>query len=239
MTRKIIRIDEELCNGCGICIDACAEGALVLVDGKAKLVAELYCDGLGACLGGCPTGALTIEEREADEFDESAVHALLASREAAAPPHHAGGGCPGSRAMQLARESAGTPSFAGPSQLTNWPVQIHLLSPAAPYFENADVLVAADCVPFALASFHSELLRGKTLMVGCPKLDDAMAYRDKLTTLFRERTIRSVTVAIMEVPCCNGMRAVVEQALAASGKQIPLEIVRVGIRGEVLETIAR
>lgn len=240
MKRKIIQIDEDKCNGCGICADACAEGALEVIDGKARLVGEIYCDGIGACLSGCPTGALTIEERDAEGFDPKAVDDLLASKgKAPAPPHAAHGGCPGSRMQAFAPTPAAASAevASAPSQLGNWPVQLHLLSPAAPYLDGADLLLAADCVAFALGSFHQDLLGGRVLAIGCPKLDDGQAYVEKLATIFAERDIRTVTVAIMEVPCCRGLMQIVQLALAQSGKSIPTESIRVGIRGEILETI--
>ncbi len=248
MKRKIIRIDEDLCNGCGICIDACAEGALELIDGKARLVGEIYCDGLGACLSGCPTGALTIEERESEGFDPAAVDQRLTAQGRAPLAAHAApgghGGCPGSRAMAFGPAAAPAAcegscgAVHAPSQLGNWPVELHLISPAAPYLDDADVLIAADCVPAALASFHQELLAGRVLMIACPKLDDSSPYLEKLTTIFAERAVRSVTVAIMEVPCCRGLMEIVRRAVAASGRDLPLEVVRVGIRGEILDRIA-
>jgi NAD-dependent dihydropyrimidine dehydrogenase PreA subunit len=243
MRRKIIRIDEDRCNGCGVCVDACAEGALEVIDGKARLVGEIYCDGIGACLSGCPTGALTIDERDAEGFDPKAVDQLLATKRPGgngkAEHASAHGGCPGSRLQAFAPPAAAGPAEAGaaPSQLGNWPVQLHLLSPAAPYLDGADLLIAADCVAFALGSFHRDLLSGRVLAIGCPKLDDGEAYVEKLATIFAERDICSVTVAIMEVPCCRGLMAIVSRALARSGKEIPTESVRVGIRGEILETI--
>lgn len=240
MKRKIIRIDEDKCNGCGICVDACAEGALEVIDGKARLVGEIYCDGIGACLSGCPTGALTIEERDAEGFDPTAVDDLLAGKgKAPTAPHAAHGGCPGSRTRAFAPAPAGgcAEVASSPSRLGNWPVQLHLLSPAAPYLDGADLLLAADCVAFALGSFHQDLLGGRVLAIGCPKLDDGQAYVEKLATIFAERDIRTVTVAIMEVPCCRGLTEIVRQALARSGREIPTESIRVGIRGEIPETI--
>ncbi len=258
--RKVVKIDEEKCDGCGLCIPACPEGALQIVDGKARLVKESYCDGLGACLGHCPRGAITIEEREAEEFDERAVHARLAEQgksrtpaaqrgaaaDVPAPPARAagtGGGCPGAQARLLRApqvpHSAGQPPSEQPrgSQpepaLANWPVQISLVPTLAPYFDGAHLLVCADCVPFAYPRFHEDLLRGRIVAIGCPKLDDGAFYRDKLAEIFRENNIASVAVAHMEVPCCFSLVQVVHEALAASGKDLPLALVNVGIDGEI------
>lgn len=238
MKRPLVIIDEEKCTGCGQCVPECAEGAIEIVDGKARLIDEIYCDGLGACLGHCPEDAITVEEREAAPFDEEAVHALQAAQEHA-HGHHAhaacpSGACPSAHTAVLDRSE--TPdeidTARTPSQLSNWPVQLALASPSAPYFEGADLLVAADCVPFAYGAFHSDLLRGKVLVIGCPKLDDASFYREKLTEILSSSNVRSVTVAHMEVPCCFGLGRVVEGAIAASGKAIPLEDVTITLRGE-------
>ncbi|MFC1682693.1 ATP-binding protein [Candidatus Zixiibacteriota bacterium] len=250
MRREIIKIDEEKCDGCGQCVPACAEGAIQVIDGKAKLVSEVYCDGLGACIGDCPTGALTIETREADAFDEAAVEKHLESDDAAKadprlqPDAKAPGcsfSCPGSAAQVLQRQGA-APSTesreetgAIQAQLGQWPVQLHLVPVNAPYFQDADLLITADCVPFAFADFHRKFLKGRALAVGCPKLDDFEAYRAKLTEIFRQNDIRMVEVAHMEVPCCFGMVQLVQTALRDSGKTIPLVLTRVGIRGEILE----
>jgi len=252
MIRKIVTIDKEKCDGCGLCVPSCAEGAIRIVDGKAELAADNLCDGLGACLGDCPRDAITIIEREADAFDEEAVHQHLsggghdaapapqAQPQAPAQPHaHAAahhGGCPGSRAQSLtpvAPAQAG-PVGAQPSQLGQWPVQLHLVPPTAPYFQDADLLIAADCVPFAYADFHRDMLAGKAVVIGCPKLDDNDFYTKKLTELFRVSSIKSITVVRMEVPCCGGIVAAARQALAACGKEIPFKEVKVSIRGEVL-----
>ena len=248
MIRKIVTIDPDKCNGCGLCVPACAEGAIRIENGKAVLAADNLCDGLGACLGECPQDAIRIIEREADEFDEAAVeehlersgrpHAAPAHHVLPAPPHHAAhhGGCPGSRAMTLTPAS-GSESTASagrqPSRLAQWPVQLHLVPVSAPYFQDADLLIAADCVPFAYADFHRDLLAGKALVIGCPKLDDNRFYVEKLTELFKVANIRSVTVVRMEVPCCGGIVMAARQALAASGKEIPFSEVTVTIRGEL------
>jgi NAD-dependent dihydropyrimidine dehydrogenase PreA subunit len=228
--RKIIRIDEDKCNGCGECVPNCAEGALKIIGGKARLVSDVFCDGLGACLGHCPQGAITIEEREAEAFDEKKAHAHKASGEKLPC------GCPGSMSMDLKRRSvkAQAPSGARTeSELSQWPVQIRLVPPEAPYFNGADLLIAADCVPFAYPDFHRDLLRGKAVLVGCPKLDDLEHYRDKIGRILKANAIKSVTYAHMEVPCCFGLIDVIKQAIAASGKKIPFSEVTVGIRGEL------
>jgi NAD-dependent dihydropyrimidine dehydrogenase PreA subunit len=239
--RKIIRIDEGKCNGCGQCVIACAEGAIEVIDGKARLVSEAYCDGLGACIGDCPQGAIVIEEREAETFDEKAVEERLRQREAAAEPGEPlPCGCPSAMARTLVRgevecEAEGRAAGA-PSRLSNWPVQIQLVPPHAPYLEGAKLLIAADCVPFAFADFHRRFLAGRALMVGCPKLDDAWFYRTKLAEVFAQNAVREVEVVYMEVPCCAGLVRVVRQALEDAGKRIPLTLTKIAIRGEVLET---
>jgi len=250
MRREIIKIDEEKCDGCGRCVPACAEGAIQIVDGKAKLVSEVYCDGLGACLGECPQGALTIETREVEVFDEEAVqqhlqpntqeeasHATAAASAAPACEFT----CPGSRSQVLrqrevdgAKESSRGETPIS-SELGQWPVQLDLVPVNAPYFQDADLLIAADCVPFAFADFHRKFLRRRALVVGCPKLDDVEAYRRKLTEIFRQNDIRMVEVVHMEVPCCFGLVRLVQLALKDSGKAIPLVLKKVGVRGEVLE----
>jgi NAD-dependent dihydropyrimidine dehydrogenase PreA subunit len=261
MLRKIVEIDESRCDGCGDCIPACAEGAIALVGGKARLSAEALCDGLGACLGECPQGAITVVEREAPAFDEVAVKAHLARVGRAAPEPHlppapgaaprrltvieepaAGGGCPGSRSMTLPRRGlAVVPSATGPSlpasgaesRLGQWPVQLHLVPVEAPYFRGADLLVAADCVPFAYPRFHDDLLAGKALVVGCPKLDDLQAYVEKLSRIFAANGLRSVTVARMEVPCCAGISTAVQRSLAANDQEIAFRDVIVGVDGAI------
>ncbi|HTZ10925.1 MAG TPA: 4Fe-4S binding protein [Candidatus Margulisiibacteriota bacterium] len=274
--RKIIKIDEEKCNGCSQCLPNCPEGAIQIIDGKARLISDLFCDGLGACMGYCPQGAISIEEREASGYDEAKVMenivrqgdsvikahlqhlkehneegylkeamAFLKARGISIQPDqahiHGGGGCPGSKVMDFrgrAKEvcPAKSPRQAE-SQLRQWPVQIKLVSSAAGYFENADILIAADCVPFAYADFHEDLLKGKILLVGCPKLDDIRAYQEKLNQIFKNRDIKSVTYAHMEVPCCFGLLPVIESAIAASGKKIPFQEVTIGIRGERLQNV--
>jgi NAD-dependent dihydropyrimidine dehydrogenase PreA subunit len=250
MLRKIVRIDPDKCNGCGDCVPSCAEGAITIVNGKAVLAADNLCDGLGACLGECPMDAITIEEREADEFDEVAVekHLTAQGKPAPAAHHHApvapapaahshgGGGCPGSRAMSFDRPhetAAAAETGSRQSQLGQWPVQLTLVSTTAPYFQGADLLITADCVPFAYAGYHEEFLKGKALVVGCPKLDDNQFYTQKLTELFSKSDVKSITVLKMEVPCCGGIGMAAQQALAACGKQIPFKIVTIGIKGDI------
>ncbi len=233
--RKIVKIDEEKCTGCGLCIPNCVEGALQIVDGKARLMSEKFCDGLGACLGHCPQDAITVIEREAEEFDEKAVEAFLHTKHEA-DPQPAFGGCPSSRPMQFKTPKTGSKTGPTPrsfSQLTQWPVQLKLVPINAPYFQDADLLVAADCVPFAYANFHHDFIKGKVVVVGCPKLDDIQYYREKLTQIFKSNSVQSVTVPYMEVPCCFGLVRAVEEAIGASGKNIPLKKIKITIRGEI------
>jgi Pyruvate/2-oxoacid:ferredoxin oxidoreductase delta subunit len=281
MKRQVIRIDEAGCTGCGLCIPNCPEGALQIIDGKARLVSDLFCDGLGACIGHCPEGAIATEEREAEPYDETKVMENIARqgpnvikahldhlashdqgeylREAVAyllehdvevpekffessclgdEPESAEprfGGCPGTRIINLeANGTCGEPAAGAttPSELRQWPIQIMLVPPHAPFLKGADLLVAADCVPFAFADFHRTLLRGKVLLVGCPKLDDAQHYEKKLTEMLRQNDVRSVTVAHMEVPCCFGMVKLIESAIENSGKRIPLKTQMISVRGD-------
>jgi Fe-S-cluster-containing hydrogenase component 2 len=226
--RNIVEIDEGLCNGCGECIPNCAEGALQIVDGKARIVKDMYCDGLGACLGHCPQGAISILQREADEFDEEAVHEYLAYRDASVLSATEGpgsgttktSGCPSSQVQQLEAE---VPKEAvGGSALSHWPVQLNLVPVKAPFFEDADLLVVADCVPVAFPDLHTRLLRGRPIVIGCPKFDDAQGYADKLGEILRQNSVRTVTVVHMEVPCCSSMNGIVDYAVRASGKSIPV-----------------
>jgi len=241
--RSIVKIDEEKCTGCGLCIPACAERALKIVDGRAKLVSDKYCDGLGACLGECPQGAITIEKREAEEFNEEAVEKDLKTKPSVPTVHHAHPthqSCPSAQVIhfernQTEKETAKIPAERE-SMLTHWPVQLTLLPTNAPFFENADLLIAADCVPFAYANFHNELLRGRKLVVGCPKLDDAEVYEKKLTEIFKQFNIKSVTVVNMEVPCCFGLFHLVKEALDSSGKVIPLRQETISIKGDKVPT---
>ncbi|MDR1831843.1 MAG: 4Fe-4S binding protein [Fusobacteriaceae bacterium] len=231
MKRQIIKINEELCNGCGACAAACHEGAIAMVDGKARLIRDDYCDGLGNCLPVCPTGAITFEEREAAAFDEKAV------REKSAP---LACGCPGTMARVVAGPEPGEACGIGaeadiPSELRQWPVQIRLVPAKAPYFEHADLLVAADCTAFAFGNFHREFLRGRRLVIGCPKLDP-VDYAEKLTEIFKANEIRSVTVLRMEVPCCRGIEAAVREAIQRSGKILPAAVGVVSIEGEITQS---
>ncbi len=251
--RKVIRINEDLCDGCGQCVTACAEGAIKVIDGKARLVSETYCDGLGACLGDCPQGAISMEEREADVFDEQAVKAHLASlvqgqiktaHGMGAPGEKQFQGCPGSLARMLQQESprpdkpvdseAGAPLQ---SRLRNWPVQLKLAPLSAPYYQGAKILLSADCAPFSYADFHRTFLEGRLALVGCPKLDDLELYENKLTNILSGNDIRSVDVVYMEVPCCTGLAFMARRAIQASGRDIPLRLIRIGIKGEILETV--
>lgn len=237
--RAIIHIDEEKCNGCGLCVPNCAEGAIRIIDGKAKLIADRLCDGLGACLGHCPQDALLVEEREADEFDEAAVAANVSASPATVPHSGAahGGGCPGSRMLSFGRPEATehrAASVPQASELRQWPVQLQLVPTSAPYFQDADLLVAADCVPFAYPDFHRKLLRNKTVVMACPKLDQVGPYVEKLAAIFRDNDINSITVAHMEVPCCFGLMQLVKTALSLSGRtDIPVYDINIGIRGEI------
>ena len=236
MVRKIIHIDEDKCNGCGICATACHEGAIEIIDGKAKLVREHFCDGFGDCLPGCPTGAITFEEREAPAYDEAAVMKAKQEKmqkEGMKIPH---AGCPGSRMRQMNRSEA--PQAAAPaamtSQLSNWPVQIKLAPVQAPYFAGAKLLIAADCTAYAYANFHSEFIRGKVALIGCPKLD-SVDYSEKLTDIIRNNDIQSVTIVRMEVPCCGGLEMAAKKALQESSKFIPWNVVTISIDGNILD----
>lgn len=289
MKRQIIKIDEDKCTGCGLCVTGCPEGALQIVDDKAKLVGELLCDGLGACIGDCPEGAITVETREAEPYDERLVmenvhaqglnvvkahlehlvrhnqddHLTTArawlkekglddpSASAAPSPtisaapspsvhtHGSGGGCPGSRAFTFANSPP--PAETGPiadtpSQLNHWPVQMHLLSPAAPHYREADLLLAADCVAFSLGDFHEKLLKGRTLAIACPKLDQALdIYLNKLVSLIDEARINTLTVAVMEVPCCSGLVRLAREAVNRASRKVPVRQITVGIRGDILK----
>ncbi len=244
--RNIVEIDEEKCTGCGLCVPSCAEGAIQIIDGKAKLVADVLCDGLGACLGDCPEDAIRIIEREADEFDEEEVKAHL-SKVNSEPPRVAAhaGGCPGSRSMSLGH--GGCPGSQSrslaiaedsedvsvQSKLATWPVQLTLVSPHAPYLSGADLLLAADCVPFAYADFHQKLLRGRPVLIGCPKLDNPRAYVDKLTEILEVARPTTLTVAHMEVPCCMGIQQIARMAILQSDSEVELRVVVVGIRGDI------
>ena len=213
--RKIVNINENLCNGCGNCIPKCAEGALQIVNGKARIIKDTYCDGLGACLGECPQGAITITEREADAFDEKEVHEYLKNKAATAQPAN--------------------PQIITALQKPQWPVKLNLVPIKAPFYENANLLIAADCAPVALKNFNGTLLLGKRVVIGCPKFDDARAYAQKLGEILKQNNVASITVAHMEVPCCTGLKWAVDKALEASGKQIPVKEYEIKIGGEIVE----
>lgn len=225
LERKIVEINEDLCNGCGLCIPNCAEGAIQIVDGKARLVSDVYCDGLGACLGHCPQDALKIIEREAVAFDEEAVHKYLANLKQVKIS------CPSMTTFDLGQSHV--KQAMNKSTLSHWPVQLNLVPPKGPRYENADLLVVADCVPVAHPNFHSSLLSGKTVAMGCPKLDDVQGYARKLASILRENDVLSVTVAIMEVPCCSSLSRVVDWAVENSGKKISVRKHVVSIKGEM------
>ena len=253
MKRKIIKIDREKCDGCGLCVPACHEGAIEIIDGKATLVKDSYCDGLGDCLGECPQGAISFETREADPYDKAAVKARLEQRrtgspdagEAAKSPK-LGGGCPGLAAFSFddnsgdeQDENSNNPAprpgenHKAASELRQWPVQLKLVPVQAPYWDQADLLVAADCVPTAYADFHAHLLRDRRLVIACPKLDDTAGYTEKLAEILAGNDIRSVTVAIMEFPCCGGLDRMVRQAVTLSGRDIPVKTATAGVRGSL------
>ncbi len=240
VTRKIIKIDEELCDGCGQCVPSCAEGALEIIDGKAKVMADKYCDGLGACLGECPTGALSIIEREADEFDEEAVEEMLATRkpeQAQAPS-----GCP-SAGLRILTPSSPCQGFNQPkglaanegSNLSHWPIKIRLIPPHAPFLKNADILVLADCCGGAYPHLNRDFIQGKVVMMGCPKFDEVPEYIQKFEQIFSTVDINSVTTVIMEVPCCSGMSTIVKKGMKAAGKEIPLKEVVIGLKGNIVK----
>jgi ferredoxin len=278
MIRKIIKIDEELCDGCGDCVPACAEGAIQIIDGKARLISDLFCDGLGACLGHCHAGAITVEEREAEPYNEEKVMEYIIKggenvikahllhllennedeyyrqavgfldkrgiklpsiKEESAVEIQSHSGCPGSKA--IAFESASLPEKENGkrvSHLTQWPVQMHLISPNAAYYKNSDLLLAADCVPIAYADFHKDFMQGKSIAIACPKLDtNKQVYLDKMIKLIDDAEVKSITVAVMQVPCCNGLFQLAQQAIEYSGKEIPLKIVVVGINGNILHEL--
>lgn len=296
MKRTIIKIDEDLCNGCGLCVDGCHEGALQLIDGKARMISDLYCDGLGACIGDCPVGAITLEEREAEPYDEIKVMDRIspngeatviahlnhlidhnqdefvtqgiqyikdnnlkidlnklknATQPMTATPsdtpqknidikmhnHNSGGGCPGSKMMTFAKEEvsiSNSPATDQASELRQWPVQMHLVNPQAPYFQNADVLLAADCVAFSMGNFHSKYLKGKGLAIACPKLDNGKdIYVEKLTAMIDLAKINTLTVMIMEVPCCSGLLQIAKMATANASRKVPVKALVVGLDGEI------
>ena len=239
MKRKIIRIDQERCNGCGACAKACHEGAIEIINGKAELVREHFCDGLGDCLPECPTGAISFEEREAPAYDEKAVKEAQEKvflKNQAASKHT---GCPGAKSMQIQRPTAPETGIPAPnpgqmSALRNWPVQIKLAPVSAPYFNGAKLLIAADCTAYAYASFHQDFIRNKLTLIGCPKLDQ-VDYSEKLTAIIQGNDIQSVTIVRMEVPCCGGLEMAAKKALQNSGKFIPWQVVTISIDGKIME----
>lgn len=232
MIRRIIHIDEDKCNGCGSCANACHEGAIAMVDGKAKLLRDDYCDGLGDCLPACPTGAITFVEREAAAYDQQAV---LENQKRKQPLP---GGCPGQRLRQLQPSDdtvqAAAASASRPSQLRQWPCQIKLAPVNAPYFDDAKLLIAADCTAYAYANLHQEFMRGKITLIGCPKLDQ-VDYSEKLTQIIQQNDIQSLTIVRMEVPCCGGLEAAAKKALQNSGKFLPWQVVTISVDGKILD----
>jgi ferredoxin len=237
VTRKIIHIDEDLCDGCGACVPSCAEGAIEVVNGKARTVSEKYCDGLGACLGECPKGALSIEERPAEEFDEKAVEQYLSSRDEEEPVQQfiMACGCPSSQIKSLKPEERVEGERGDQkSTLSHWPVQIKLVPPTAPFLKGAHLLVAADCTAVAYPNFHRDFLKGKAVMIGCPKFDDVQEYVDKFAQIFKVADIRSVTIADMEVPCCSALPRIVKRGMDIAGKSVPTEEVVISSAGEIL-----
>lgn len=284
MIREVVKIDEELCTGCGDCVPACHEGALQIIDGKARLISDLMCDGLGACLGHCPEGAITIEKREAEPYNETKVMEIMSTKgrntvvahlkhlkehgeteflhegvaylqenkdkldfnvtEVVKEIHHSShshdheAGCPGAKSMSFGAKSAesdGGEMVSGQSELRQWPVQMHLINPNAPYFKNADVVLAADCVAFALGNFHQKYLKGKSLAIACPKLDDGIdVYISKLQTMIDEAQINTLTVMIMQVPCCGGLLQIAQTAAEKASRKVPIKALVVGIEGDIL-----
>lgn len=242
--RKIIRIDEERCDGCGQCVPSCAEGAIEIVNGKAKVLTESFCDGLGACLGECPNDALSIEERVAEEFDEAAVEAHLTNKDEEKVPEASltmACGCPSTQIQSFAppdsRKTQHQPSKQKEqgSELTHWPVQIRLVPPTAPFLKGAHLLVAADCAPVTYPAFHRDFVKGRAVMVGCPKFDDVGAYVERFRDIFKTADIQSVTVLDMEVPCCSALPRIVERGMQEAGKKVPLEEIILTPRGEILK----
>lgn len=234
MIRKIIKIDEEKCTGCGLCATACHEGAIGMVNGKAKLLREHFCDGLGDCLPACPAGAISFEEREAPAYDEAAVMAAKQAKVPELPKAHRFGGCPGSMPRKISRPESQTRVVSGNvSELTNFPVQIKLAPVRAPFFDGADLLVAADCTAFARADVHERFIKGRVVLIGCPKLD-SVDYTEKLSAILSSNDIKSVTILRMEVPCCGGIVRAAEGAVGVSGKDIPVRTVIISTDGEII-----
>ena len=239
--RNIVKIDEEKCTGCGLCVNACAEGAIKIIDGKARLVSEIYCDGLGACLGECPTGALKIIEREAEDFDENAVEERLKELEKGDSGEDkvlCPSGMPQILSPGISCRNANEPvsQASAVSALSHWPVQIRLVPPDAPFLKEADLLVVADCAALSYAGMHRDFIAGKAVMMGCPKFDNVQEYIQKFTDIFNTADIKSITVPVMEVPCCEGLPVIVQKALERAGKQIPLRKVVISRQGEVLSS---
>ena len=234
--RNIVKIDEQRCNGCGLCVKACAEGAIKIIDGKAKLISEVYCDGLGACIGHCPQDAITIEKRQAAEFDEEATKKHLAQNQSHKEP--AAFVCPGMMAKTLKEKSENTivSSADVQSQLSHWPVQLKLVSPHAPYFANADLLLVADCVPFAMGDFHNKFLKNHSIVIGCPKLDDSEFYIEKLSEILKVNKLNSLTVIHMIVPCCFGLTQIACEAIARSGIKLSFEDTTIDLQGNICKT---
>lgn len=231
MKRKIIQIDQDKCNGCGQCVSACHEGAIQMVNGKAKLVSDVYCDGLGACIGDCPVDAIKIIEREADEFNEEAVKAKKR--------HSPACGCPGMATRTFPKPNAGVKVSSSccsgvPSELTQWPIQLKLVPVNATFWKDASLLIAADCSAFSLGGFQGKLLKGKKLVIACPKLDDTSTYVDKLSSIIKVNSLKDITIVYMEAPCCDGLVAIAKDALAQSGKNIPLKLVKLSLDGNIL-----
>ncbi len=233
--RKIVKIDEEKCNGCGLCAPSCAEGALKIIDGKARLISEVYCDGLGACLGECPQGAIAIEERVAEEFDEEAVKEYLEIP--LDTPQTACSAANIARLLDNTLQKNEVSAASMSSMLRNWPVQLALIPPNAPFLQNADVVIAADCVAFAYPALHRDFLKDNALIVACPKLDDTRAHLEKLTAIFEQSSVKSVKILRMVVPCCSGLVQLTRLALQASSKNIPVEEVVIDVKGEILSPV--
>lgn len=238
MLREIVKIDEEKCVGCGLCTSACQEGALQLIDGKAKLLSDSYCDGLGICLPNCPVGAITIEKRTAAAFDKEVAPKHLAKKQEVSKPISTGGGCPGSNAARIERKQTNLQpaesTLHAESQLGQWPCQIQLVPVDAPYFDNAHVLIAADCTAFAYANIHNDFMRNKITLIGCPKLDK-VNYAEKLTEILKAHQLKSITVLRMEKPCCGGIVNAVKEALLNSGNIVPWRAVIIGTDGKIME----
>ncbi len=235
MLRKIVYIDEDKCDGCGLCIPNCAEGAIKIIDGKARLVSDNLCDGLGDCLGHCPQDAIHIIEREADEFDEEAVEEHLGGLKT--KEEQMLGACPGSRMVIMEPDNETEKDVNIRSQLRQWPVQLHLVAPNAPYLKDSDLLITADCVPIAYGNYHQDLLKGKSVVIACPKLDDLQAYVEKLSQMVKYNNFKSITVAYMEVPCCGGIIRALELAMNNASKEVPVNLVRISIDGKKVNTL--